>query len=292
MAKRKKKQPAFYENWWFWVIIAAVIVAAVVLVTNPQLFTGVIVADVGADIDTDPGASIRLSVYPSNACVGESVTGSVTSNMPYAMCTLHVDIGTGYVALGNFQLNSIGQFSTSNSFDTPGNALLKVTCINDKYAGQSNVASLSVRFCAEDPVSTTTTTTSPSYTPWICCVVNRQMQCVHDNRCPDGIIPIQQYSSQSQCEDNCGIVVTTTTPIITTTTVGPEPMNCFDYCEQFENSPAFCGAYVQENGICFEDFMDQWPSGIYANSWSGDLWCQNEVGKEFCCCHEDFPPPI
>lgn len=161
MAKKKSNKK--------WYALSASIIAAVMLfifVGLPTLgyqiqlpsFSGW--GSNGSDqpnIDADPSGPeyttywLDLKISPSDICVGERTTASITSNMPNAMCAVFTNTGSGWNFFGNAILDSAGRYTQSSNVNVMGTAMFRATCAdtNGNYR-ISNVATLTVTDCDSD----------------------------------------------------------------------------------------------------------------------------------------------
>lgn len=48
-------------------------------------------------------------------------------------------------------------------------------------------------------------------TPYICCLVGRQRQCIQGTRCANGITPVTRYGSLAECQNHCAAIPATDT---------------------------------------------------------------------------------
>lgn len=111
----------------------------------------------GPDVPSDPegpeytGYWLTMSMSPSNICVGDRTTGSLSSNMPNAICSVFTNVGSGWTFFGNAILDSNGRYSQSATINSIGTALFRATCAdtNGNYR-ISNEVMLTVTDCDSD----------------------------------------------------------------------------------------------------------------------------------------------
>jgi hypothetical protein len=96
-----------------------------------------------------------LSFNPNPACVGDSVTGTINTNIPNGACTLFY-MGEGWTPYETFNLNSNGDVSASQVIRVAGTVQFQAVCCDAQRncKGSNNVA-LTVTDCAVPPLPTT-----------------------------------------------------------------------------------------------------------------------------------------
>lgn len=70
----------------------------------------------------------NLDINPNTVCVGDSATGTITSNIPNGICSVFYDDGTGYTFYNNVNLNSAGSYSESQVMAIPGTLIFIAVC--------------------------------------------------------------------------------------------------------------------------------------------------------------------
>lgn len=92
--------------------------------------------------------SVMLQISPSVICLGQSSTGTITSNINGGVCTIFINSGSGWQILKNIQLNSQGDYSESQNVNSVGTAsLVAICCDAQNNCKISNAASLTVNNC-------------------------------------------------------------------------------------------------------------------------------------------------
>lgn len=156
-------------------------------------------------ITETPNYFVSISITPNNPCIGEQITGTITSNIPFGKCSAYVD----NKFMTNADLDASGSFSYSNSIGVIGSATVKVICCDSQNRCKtSNEVVLTVRNCG--------ITTTISQGKYYCCFAMGQFACFQ-NACPPAGQQIGQYDTILQCNANCNKPITTAQT--TTTTV-------------------------------------------------------------------------
>jgi hypothetical protein len=97
--------------------------------------------------------NVTLSVLPSTICVGDTVVGTISSNIPSGVCNIYLNSGTGFNKLIGVNLNSNGSFSTTQTINTTGTAIFRaVCCDNQGNCRVSNDATLISNPCNQPVV--------------------------------------------------------------------------------------------------------------------------------------------
>jgi hypothetical protein len=90
-----------------------------------------------------------LSFSPNPACTGNSVTGSINSNIPNGVCTLFY-MGEGWTPYATFDLNANGDVSASRVIAVPGMVRFQATCCDASGNCKiSNEVSLTINVCID-----------------------------------------------------------------------------------------------------------------------------------------------
>lgn len=113
-------------------------------------------------VEPNSGYEVALDVVPNRICVGEEVTGSITSNIKNGFCRVWINSNdTGWVKLADVALNSLGSYQYTQRVYGLGYANFGAICCDSKYLCKlSNIVRLEVIDC-----STPTPTPAPTPTP-------------------------------------------------------------------------------------------------------------------------------
>lgn len=137
--------------------------------------------------------NVLLSFDKNPACTGDTITGTITSNIPNGICSIWFNPGTGWQFLANVRLNAAGKYSQSGQINTAGQATFIAICSDAQgNAKISNPIVLVVNNCS--------TPTGPQY---YCCFAMGLYSC-YENQCPPAGIQISgPYSTVPLCQANC-----------------------------------------------------------------------------------------
>lgn len=139
--KMAKKKQGINKTW----VIAIVVIIALLFASNQGWFEKFSIVNSGSswfsgtstfgggDSSITSGESyIVLSVSPSEPCLGNLITGSISSNLPSAVCNLQAKIGSlPWMTIGDsFILDQQGKYSASTPVNTVGTATFRVICGN------------------------------------------------------------------------------------------------------------------------------------------------------------------
>lgn len=95
--------------------------------------------------------NVQLSVTPSQICVGDAVTGTITSNIYNGVCSIFINNGAGYVFFANVNLDRSGSFSQTETISVAGTALFQAVCCDSSgNCKLSSTSSLISRVCDSD----------------------------------------------------------------------------------------------------------------------------------------------
>lgn len=93
--------------------------------------------------------NVYVAFNPNTVCVGDSTTGSITSNIPNGVCSIFLNTGSGWNLLTNANLNAAGSYSASQVINTAGTARVRATCCDSQSNCKiSNEATLTATFCS------------------------------------------------------------------------------------------------------------------------------------------------
>lgn len=110
-------------------------------------------------VEQDTSTDLNLDMYPKVFCQGSQVTGTITSNMPYATCNSYYNAGLGWNQLQSFQLNSQGYYSNTQVINVVGSSNIRVICcLLDGSCKISNVETITSQTCQTTTNPQTTTT--------------------------------------------------------------------------------------------------------------------------------------
>jgi len=91
---------------------------------------------------------LTIRISPTTICVGDSITGSITSNIYNGICSIFLNPGNDWTLFGNINLDSSGSFSTNQRINTVGQATFRaVCCDNNNNCKISNDVSLTINQC-------------------------------------------------------------------------------------------------------------------------------------------------
>ena len=97
------------------------------------------------------GYNLVLTLSPNDICVGESSTGTITSNMYNAICAIWVHDGTSWSHLSNVALDNYGRYSETQTIGVAGTVVFLAACTDlDSIIKVSNQAYLIVTDCDSD----------------------------------------------------------------------------------------------------------------------------------------------
>lgn len=96
--------------------------------------------------------SAMLVVSPNEICVGDSTTGSITTNIYNGICAIWVNINNGgWEIFATVELDSEGDFSQTEVITTPGTAVFRALCCDaEGLCKATNEATLIVNVCGPD----------------------------------------------------------------------------------------------------------------------------------------------
>jgi hypothetical protein len=148
------------NNMLVYVLIAALFIFVVAgksgwfqSITNIGGSTGVNAVTPFPDRVTDYGTySLTLGLAPTRICAGAQVTGSLSSNMPNAACTIFANPSNlGWAVIRNINLNPQGSYSESNPITSAGTAIFRAVCCDaSNNCKASNAVTLIVDSCGPD----------------------------------------------------------------------------------------------------------------------------------------------
>jgi hypothetical protein len=282
MARKKKKNLT-----WVWVVLAIV----VVLGTTGYIFRenislaldGLIqltIVNEQPDVTLtpstiSPGLWVKISLFPDDICVGDSTTGSITSNIPNGICSIYYDSGAGATLYKNVVLDSSGSWSETNVMSSAGVAIFRVACIDGSRYALSNTDTLTVRVCS----SPTTTTTVSSFSGYYCCLPSMQRApvCRSGGCLPSDFPwgPLVAYPSLSSCQDSCKVTITTTIPATTTTIEAYSDEWCDNWCK-YEYD-----LWSYQHGVRLDDGTSCHDYGL---AYCSPLGCTSSHQMNYCCC--------
>ena len=152
--------------------------------------------------------NVQISINPISICVGQFITGVITSNIPNGICSIFYNTGTGWQLLANVNLNNNGGYSTTQQVNSIGQAKIWAVCgDNQGNYKVSNEVILTVSQCG--------TTTTQQIQHWYCCFAMGVYSCYQNGCTPNGIQISGPYNSLGTCQSNCQQTATTTTTIQT-----------------------------------------------------------------------------
>ena len=195
--------------------------------------------------------TVAISVAPSNICVGSSVTGTISSNIPNGICTVFVNPNNaGWQIFANVNLDSNGIYSTSQVISVTGTASFRAVCCDSSgNCKTSNDAMITVSTCGSTTtttlLSTTTTTIASSPSGREC---STSLDCIRLGR-------------NYRCVD--GYCVYTTPETTTTTTTLPQP-----WCSDTDGG------------------KDYWVKGTASDYWHANImtdYCIGDTLYEYSC---------
>ncbi len=104
---------------------------------NINNFFSIVQPDVELDPENqDSSYYLTLDISPNNICEGDTIQGEVKSNMPYAICTLFGDTGTGFRAIENFELLGNGGYTENRVISASGTVIFRVVCADRELNGK------------------------------------------------------------------------------------------------------------------------------------------------------------
>lgn len=126
MAKKEKGQTII------WVIISIVVIFLLFEFNKIDNDLGYVSTNkFNFEINTNFSENqLSLSIYPSNPCLGNIITGTIASNMPNEKCYLQYKIGilpwANYGA--SFNLNNSGGYTESTTANNEGKITFRINC--------------------------------------------------------------------------------------------------------------------------------------------------------------------
>jgi hypothetical protein len=133
------------------------------------------------NVDPYTPYTVSLNFNPNPTCVGDSVMGSIDSNIPNGVCTLFF-MEDGWEVYDTFNLDINGDVSASQVISVPGTTNLRAVCCDlNGNCKISNIVDLVVRFCSSPPPES-----GPEDESW----------------CYDSDAGSEQYNIQGHCEDS------------------------------------------------------------------------------------------
>jgi hypothetical protein len=104
--------------------------------------------------------SVNLYLTKTTICVGDTTKGVIDSNIPYGVCSIWMDTGTGWQQYDNVKLDGEGDFSQDKTVNAVGTVMFRTACCDsESNCKVSNVASLTVNACGANPPPTGPTCT-------------------------------------------------------------------------------------------------------------------------------------
>jgi len=208
--------------------------------------------------------NLYLNIAPSTICVGDSATGSITSNIPNGICSIWYNPNSaGWGLYSNVNLNSAGSYSETNTLTAAGNVIFRAICCD----ANGN--------CKVSVDKTLVVNTCPSAPKWLCCSGYGYFDCFQDT-CPLGWTKINQFTSESSC--NAGCSSPPSEPSGTYTCGQGSDTQCGGTCPSgyscaaIESDTAqWCACIIGGNeGAVHPNWK---PDGIYYNPIGGDSAC-------------------
>lgn len=97
--------------------------------------------------------SVVLNLNPQPICVGEDSTGSISSNMNNAVCTIYVNVdASGWEFYKNIVLDTNGNYEETQTLSTAGMILFRAVCYLDGKYKVSNTVTLNAEVCPDGDV--------------------------------------------------------------------------------------------------------------------------------------------
>jgi len=101
--------------------------------------------------DEDPSMWVRIRFEPNPVCVGDPVTGTLSSNMPGAFCRIWYQItGEEPQKFADVALDSDGEWSRTEVLGSTGHVDFKAVCVYGDSWAQSDTIGLDVITCGDD----------------------------------------------------------------------------------------------------------------------------------------------
>jgi hypothetical protein len=137
------------DNSTIWAVGAIIVVA---LILTRGGFTTIINQAPNVPLDPEFISShytLMLSVQPSRICVGDTATGTISSDIYGGICSVYLNSGTGWSLYKNVNLDSSGHYSeTSPPMMTVGAVTFRAVCCDSEMNCKiSNDAVLTVEAC-------------------------------------------------------------------------------------------------------------------------------------------------
>lgn len=103
----------------------------------------------GSGGDTTPEYTITLDMNPNNICLGDQTTGTITSNMPGASCTIYYETSLipGWFIYKGITLDANGEYEETQTLNTAGSIEFYVTCRYNEQNIDSNYETVTVEVC-------------------------------------------------------------------------------------------------------------------------------------------------
>lgn len=137
--KMAKKKQGINKTW----VIAIVVIVALFFASNQGWFEKFSVSNEeipqntqALTVNTNSGSTspvdsyVNLSITPGEPCLGQSVTGYISGNVPSAVCYLQAKIGVfPWMNIGDsFILDQQGEYYATTVAEYVGTAIFKVNC--------------------------------------------------------------------------------------------------------------------------------------------------------------------
>lgn len=121
------------------------------IVKLPQSFSSV---GSGGGVPLNPSQEkcsydVTLTLHPNPACVGDPITGTISSNIPNGVCAIAYNTDGTWKLYKTVKLNSNGYYSETQVINTPGTALFRAVCCDAQQNCRiSNGIELTTQLCA------------------------------------------------------------------------------------------------------------------------------------------------
>jgi hypothetical protein len=145
---------------------------------------------------------VRLTVTPSNGCIGDQYTGTITSNMPNGQCGVWIDDGSGWRFLFEFNLDDTGRYSQDTNINTMGTYSARAVCMDNQHNFRmSNTVTIIVRDC-NNPNNEPDDGNEEDENIYYCCQYGIDREC-YANGCPAPYTSLGGFYTLTGCENDC-----------------------------------------------------------------------------------------
>ena len=138
----------------------------------------------------DSSWNVQISFSDNNLCVGDTVTGTINTNINNGRCNIFIDTGTGPVFDSTITLDNNGDYFESRTMNAVGVANIFAVCTNSEMMlfARSSIETITTQMCADDN--------------YYCCLAMGVQSCYYSG-CPPAGQRVQIYDTEAECIANC-----------------------------------------------------------------------------------------